>query len=93
MSGHTPGPWYWQPDEQLGWVLSPGVMIVDCYVDGTPGGDRIDRANARLIAAAPALLVVAEFVVEHASKAYPPELVMQAEAAVAQARGREGADG
>jgi len=55
---HTPGPWEWTHDAEpysSQWTLSPGVLMVDGQ-DGTPGGDEIHRANARLIAAAPDLL-------------------------------------
>lgn len=59
---HTPGPWSWTHDadpHSSQWTLSPGVMLVEGS-DGTPGGDEIDRANARLIAAAPDLLEASE---------------------------------
>ena len=53
----TPGPWVWRYEdgghmEADQWFLSPGVLMAD-GTDGTPSGDSIDRANARLIAAAP----------------------------------------
>jgi hypothetical protein len=35
--------------------LAPGVLITTA-TDGTPWGDEIDKANARLIAAAPEIL-------------------------------------
>lgn len=60
---HTPGPWEWTHDAEpysSQWTLSPGVLMVDGQ-DGTPGGDEIDRANARLIAAAPELLDACDF--------------------------------
>ena len=53
---HTPGPWTWAREEEVSaWSLGPGVLLTD-YADGTPDGDELDRANARLIAAAPELL-------------------------------------
>lgn len=56
MANPTPGPWEWSDQElqPLGtqWSLTPGILIAEGN-DGTPGGDKIDRANARLIAAAP----------------------------------------
>lgn len=56
---HTKGPWEWKDDdrEKFGhYRLHPGILATDLS-DGTPWGDEIDRANARLIAAAPDLLV------------------------------------
>lgn len=55
---HTKGPWEWKDDdrEKFGhYRLHPGILATDLS-DGTPWGDEIDRANARLIAAAPDLL-------------------------------------
>lgn len=55
---HTDGPWEWVKDGDPNWPsydLTPGVMTKDNR-DGTPWGDEIDQANARLIAAAPDLL-------------------------------------
>lgn len=55
LEGFTPGPWTWKNDvndEYSEWSVSPGVLLAD-GPDGTPSGDEIDRANARLIAAAP----------------------------------------
>ena len=52
---HTPSPWQWRRGEGLGvWNLAPGVLV--CTAGG-PAGDRIDQANARLIANAPKLLM------------------------------------
>jgi len=55
----TPGPWKWREDavEEDGSTmrtLAPGVLILD-DMGGGPWGDEVDRANARLIAAAPDL--------------------------------------
>ena len=56
---HTPGPWTWHPT-----ALHPAVRSVGtpdagprriCTV-GTMNGNPVDKANARLIAAAPKLL-------------------------------------
>ena len=49
----TDGPWKWIKDDRL-MSLSPGVLLAD-EADGTPWGDGVDRANARLIAMAPDL--------------------------------------
>jgi len=59
---HTPGPWEWKDDdrEQFGhYRLHPGVLATESS-DGTPWGDKIDQANARLISAAPELLELIE---------------------------------
>lgn len=48
LEGVTPGPWQWVYDEDpmmQCWRLAPGIMLVD-GTDCTPGGDKIDRANA-----------------------------------------------
>lgn len=55
---HTPAPWEWKDDDkdEFGnYRLSPGILAT-ALPDGTPWGDDIDKANARLIAAAPDLL-------------------------------------
>lgn len=53
---HTKGPWSWDVEDLTGQCrLVPGILLTD-GTDGTPYGDEIDRANARLIAAAPDLL-------------------------------------
>ena len=53
----TPAPWNWRLEDGPEWFLSPGVLKVEGgMTDGTPMGDAIDRANARLIALAPDLL-------------------------------------
>ena len=95
---HTPGPWEWTHDAEpysSQWTLSPGVLMVDGQ-DGTPGGDEIDRANARLIAAAPKLQTALEDLRDwlvnlfDASKlnAEDRAKLERAEAALAKAEGR-----
>ena len=97
MSGHTPGPWYVFSSRGVVAILDDrGDEIIPWAGFDAPSARgakslKRRRGNARLIAAAPELLAVAEFIVEHHCKRYPPELVMQAEYAVAKARGREGA--
>jgi hypothetical protein len=83
---HTPGPWEWRGDEG-GWFLVPGVLAI-CNTDGTPGDDVIDRANARLIAAAPDLLAALEglFLLLDAGSLYEPQ-AYAARAAIAKAKG------
>ena len=69
MSEHTKGPWIWMEEEITGWArLSPGILLTDSN-DGTPYGDAIDRANAKLIAAAPDLLDAAKLFVAYDSAA------------------------
>lgn len=64
---YTKGPWVWSRQDNDGFYtykLGPGVLLSDEYVDGTPWGDEIDKANARLIAAAPDLLEAAKSIYE-----------------------------
>lgn len=55
----TPGPWLWVEEESDAfewgsvWILGPGVLLADGS-DGTPDGDKLDRANAARIASVPA---------------------------------------
>jgi hypothetical protein len=66
MSKHTPGPWVMSvgddPDDHPNWfpvIVSESYEVVG--TEGFYGGDReMDIANARLAAAAPDLLEVAE---------------------------------
>ena len=60
MSKHTPGPWRTDPDLGHEQVLGPdGIIVADCsifaMVKNGPTPER-NRANARLIAAAPEML-------------------------------------
>ena len=57
QEAHTPEPWEWRDDQMATpdnpirqWTISPGVLIAETN-NGTPGGDAIDRANARRIVA------------------------------------------
>lgn len=62
----TPGPWQISDafDDGNGCVVENGTrMICECYEDGEPSTDE-DRANARLIAAAPDLLAALEKIAE-----------------------------
>ena len=97
---HTPGPWVaGKISRQIVPINAPGgdptlgcskwdglahVFGCDDYPDD---GAVVARANARLIAAAPELLGVADLVLAHASVETPPELVRAATAALAKARG------
>lgn len=88
MSRHTPGPW--------GRIIADGYTVrhPQIYSDTGPvanatwlGDGRLDElnANARLIAAAPDLLSVAEMVL--ATAEMPAELIEAARAAIAKAGG------
>lgn len=62
MSKHTPGPWEWQDGEEA--LVGPKhVVMLETNYGLTfakyPGGE-IEKANARLIAAAPDLLEALE---------------------------------
>lgn len=76
---YTPGPWKWIKETEIdAWSLGPGVLLTD-YTDGTPAGDDLDKANARLIAAAPELMEALQEALRYVS---PPlnEYDMSAEA-------------
>lgn len=86
----TPGPW--------ARIIADGYTVrhPQIYSDTGPianatflGNGRVDElnANARLIAAAPDLLDVAEMVLALATIDTPPELIKAATAAIAKARG------
>lgn len=104
MSKHTPGPWTVgkrcgqevdinapDGDPQLGYS-SWSRMAVVYGCDGQPEtGSRVVEANARLIAAAPDLLVaLRELLEEGRGSTYPASecLLDAAEAAIAKAEGR-----
>jgi hypothetical protein len=56
-SKHTEGPWVWVEDTSDGYeryMLAYGVLHTWSTV-GTPWGDEIDKANAKIIEAAPEL--------------------------------------
>lgn len=60
MSKATPGPWSIKAEFENECVVFGGDrMICECYEDGEEQTDE-DRANARLIAAAPDLLAACE---------------------------------
>lgn len=89
---HTTGPYSVGKSGRLGTCIYAGNSAgarsrILALVTGVERPDHDD--NVRLFVAAPDLLAAAEFVVEHADKSYPPELVMQAEYAVARARREE----
>lgn len=69
---YTKGPWSWKV--QVGYSgdkeyrLSP-ILNTDT-TEGTPWGDRVDRANAHLIAAAPDLLEALEGMIDAYKRPY-----------------------
>lgn len=93
---HTPGPWgvgaegagypvnaaqpKWHGGGKAICACRPANRTSEAYAEA--------RANARLIAAAPDLLAVAQMVLDTASDTTPPELLAAATAAVAKAEGR-----
>lgn len=79
MSGHTPGPWTFSKDDQLGDTrfyiaqeegapYTPDYSDVATLIAETCSGDRVrvQEANARLIAAAPELLEALQRLIPHA---------------------------
>jgi hypothetical protein len=62
MTEHTPGPWHYATTGP--WLL--GVFVGDDFIAGVAASDN-HEANARLIAAAPALLEALEVLVNNAS--------------------------
>lgn len=90
MSAHTPGPWIHATDiGQVGSVETQEGLVVAQTQALVRDYDRSERnANARLIAAAPDLLEVAEMVLGMATVDMPQVLIDAAGIAAAKARGR-----
>ena len=65
---HTPGPWKLYGFTQYGntaWYVQDAYRhLTDEQLNGSLAGDQVDSANARLIAAAPALLEELESLIE-----------------------------
>ena len=89
MSAHTPGPWAAEPtnphDGWDGWEVCGADGFRVCDAHGCQS-NVVRAANARLIAAAPELLEVAEMVLGMATVDMPQELIDAAGIAVAKAR-------
>lgn len=90
----TRGPWRWDlddsdPDYPM-YRLAPGVLILD-RDGGGPWGDKIDLANAALIAASPdlyeALEALVRDVADYEAWQRPCHALDVARAALARARG------
>ena len=102
MSGFTPGPWRTDPDLGHEQVLGPnGIIVADCSIvalhKNGPTPER-NRANARLVAAAPELLSHLENLADRfvrcvihsgSDPEMAEEAVRDARAAIAKTRGRE----
>lgn len=98
MGGHTPGPWSAVLDDDPRGQPVPYYRGLVALVSMTPGncvsvvsdGRTVSpdewKANAVLLASAPALLAVAEMVLALADDRTPPELLAAATAAIAEAR-------
>lgn len=101
MSGHTPGPWRTDPDVGNESVLgADGIMVADCSIFTARNHRRnpaINQANARLIAAAPDLLNLVRRFIALSGGVWNPEryaaeeaeLMQEARAAIAKARGEQ----
>ena len=76
-----------RPFHHSDWRLAPGVLLADCN-SGTPGGDEIDRANARLIAVAPDMLALLKMIVA-SYRGYIPDFVEAANSVIDKAEDRQ----
>jgi hypothetical protein len=83
MSAHTPGPWKVQEGGKYVEAVTCTVARIYHLPDLMDDADAESQANARLIAAAPALLEALERIRGHVH----PELREIADAAIAQATG------
>lgn len=99
MNNHTPGPWVVADDVVFQVRADDNKMLVAevrgwGYLTGSGGlallsddAERVQKANAQLIAAAPDLLEAAERLIEHYSNDLPDHLVEEFNTAIAKARG------
>ena len=83
-SFHTPDPWSYNRAEggMHGHVISTGDYIICELPDAGDGAAPDTEANARIIAAAPALFAAAQLVIERWSNGDLAEAVRQLDAAV-----------
>ena len=86
QSKHTPGPWFATKGRD---VMAGDRVICTAYVPNDSGDRDEAQANARLIAAAPALLAALEQAISVVETEYADDsaIVQQCCAAIAQARG------
>jgi len=105
MSEHTPGPWEWRKDDLFDYWNLKGANGSEVCDDGSAGseysrvidpeGDGTNRANARLIAAAPCLLSALQAIVKELGFIIADEYateeeilaIQQAKTAIAKATG------
>ena len=87
MSGHTPGPWVVDAGKPLMVLAESGGFAVLISEAGRKV-TTTDKANARLIAAAPDLLEAAKAMTEPAGEIAYRERWMALKAAIAKAEGR-----
>jgi hypothetical protein len=92
MSKHTPGPWIWGKGNKGLYGAGPDNEVLDwaCYEGMWLSGPN-DKANARLIAAAPELLKELQELVEAYADGEPnwKQIVSSASAAIAKATGEQ----
>ena len=77
MSAHTPGPWKVEYSEGDEWEVLAGANLPIAYISGWAG--RSIEANARLIAAAPDLLVALKRLEDLAGQIGPRIIIPKAE--------------
>jgi hypothetical protein len=65
MSKHTPGPWAVGPDLEVFYALNGVEITRPLKLTSMAGRTEEDRANARLIAAAPELLEALKVIASH----------------------------
>ncbi len=96
---HTPGPWVWVKDDS-GYPVTDlksedGGIVMQVY-ESHGGGDMPNKANARLIAAAPDLLEALQVIVTDCSQVWSEgefPALKQARAAISLATGPDTAGG
>lgn len=96
MSGHTPGPWRIAPEFSVLSVWSGDTEVASAWRESGWIDEATQRANARLIAAAPDLLAACEAMLAHEVYTYegnlearvtvPRDVIDQLRAAIAKAR-------
>jgi alkylhydroperoxidase family enzyme len=87
MSKHTPGPWAVGPDLEVFYALNGVGITRPLKLTSMAGRTEEDRANARLIAAAPEMLEALQDLLNDVGKASSMLGAVKARAAIAKARG------